>query len=130
ISKGFFHGHTYSANPLACTAAIAGIELLTSAEIQADIARVIKSNTEFASEIRNHNKVKNVRQLGVILAFELDVEMERYGNMRNLLFQYFMDRGVFLRPLGNTIYILPPFNIEPGQLQKIYTTIEDALEKF
>lgn len=130
ISKGLFHGHTYSANPLACTAAIAGIELLNSPEIQEDIKILINSHREFVIKIRNHKKVKNIRQLGVILAFELDVEMERYGNKRNLLFQHFMDQGVFLRPLGNTIYILPPFNITQGQLQKIYKSIVDALEKF
>lgn len=130
ISRGLFHGHTYSANPLACTAAIAGIELLTSAEIQEDIKRLIKSHRDFILKIETHKKVKNLRQLGVILAFELNMEMERYGNMRNLLFQHFMNEGVFLRPLGNTIYILPPFNIEPVELQKIYKSIEKALEIF
>ncbi len=130
ISKGFFHGHTYSANPLACTAAIAGLELLKSEEIQNDIARIIKSHAEFAAEIREHKKAKNIRQLGVILAFELDVEMERYGNLRNLLFNHFMDEGIFLRPLGNTIYILPPFTITTSQLQRIYLSIKRALEIF
>src|SRR5690606_13579560 len=66
ISRGLFHGHTYSANPLACTAAIAGIELLTSAEIQEDIKRLIKSHRDFILKIETHKKVKNLRQLGVI----------------------------------------------------------------
>lgn len=130
ISKGFFHGHTYSANPLACTAAIAGLELLKSEEIQNDIAGIMKSHAEFAAEIGEHKKVRNIRQLGVILAFELNVEMERYGNLRNLLFKHFMDEGIFLRPLGNTIYILPPFTITTTQLQKIYSSIKRALEIF
>lgn len=130
ISKGLFHGHTYSANPLACTAAIAGIELLNSSEIQGDIERLTRSHADFALKIKGHKKVKNLRQLGVILAFELNVEMERYGNMRNLLFQHFMDQGVFLRPLGSTIYVLPPFNITAAQIQKVYLSIEKALEKF
>lgn len=130
ISKGLFHGHTYSANPLACTAAIAGIELLTSREIQENIKLLIRSHKEFGLKIEKHIKVKNLRQLGIILAFELDIEMERYGNMRNLLFQHFMGEGVFLRPLGNTIYILPPFNIEHAQLQNVYASIESVLEKF
>lgn len=130
ISKGLFHGHTYTANPLACTAALAGIELLTSEAIQNDILRVIKSHKEFSKRLKDHPKVKNLRQLGVILAFELDVEMERYGNLRNQLFAHFMEKGVFLRPLGNTIYILAPYIIENKDLETVYESIELALEKF
>jgi adenosylmethionine---8-amino-7-oxononanoate aminotransferase len=130
VSKGLFHGHTYTANPLACTAALAGIELLVSEEIQQDIQRVMNLQANFLKSLNGHPKVKNLRQLGVILAFELDVEMERYGNMRDRLFKFFMDRGVFLRPLGNTIYILPPFVISNGELEKIHITIEQVLEEF
>ena len=130
ISKGLFHGHTYTANPLACTAALAGLELLISEEIQQDIQRVIASHQRFAEQIKNHPKVNNLRQLGVILAFELDHEMERYGNLRNQLFAHFMERGIFLRPLGNTIYIAAPYIVSNVELQKIYSAIEAALEKF
>lgn len=130
IAKGLFHGHTYSANPLACVAALAGIELLISEEIQKDISRVNKSHQDFRNKLKNHPKVKNIRQLGVILAFELDVEMERYGEVRNQLFKHFMDSGVFLRPLGNTIYILAPFVISNQELKKIYQSITAVLEKF
>ncbi|MDT0687964.1 adenosylmethionine--8-amino-7-oxononanoate transaminase [Autumnicola psychrophila] len=130
IAKGLFHGHTYSANPLACTAALAGIELLTSKDIQEDISRVIKSHQDFNAKIKNHPKVTNTRQLGVIYAFDLNVKMERYGNLRNQLFKHFMDSGVFLRPLGNTIYILAPYIISTAELEKIYASIEEVLEKF
>ncbi len=130
IAKGLFHGHTYTANPLACTAALAGIELLTSEEIQKDIQRVMQSHKEFGERIKAHPKVANMRQLGVIFAFDLDVKMERYGNLRNQLFKHFMDDGVFLRPLGNTIYISAPFTILDDELQKIYKSIESALGNF
>jgi adenosylmethionine-8-amino-7-oxononanoate aminotransferase len=130
IAKGLFHGHTYSANPLACVAALAGIELLNSEEIQQNIRRVIKSHQDYKTKLDKHAKVRNIRQLGVILAFELDVKMERYGEVRNQLFKHFMDSGVFLRPLGNTIYILAPFVISSEELEKIYESITAALEKF
>ena len=130
LSKGLFHGHTYTANPLACTAALAGIELLRSGEIQEDIERVIKAHTAFKARIKDHPKVTNLRQLGVILAFELNVEMERYGSLRNRLFEHFMGDGVFLRPLGSTIYIAAPYITTNEQLEKIYSSIETALEKF
>jgi adenosylmethionine-8-amino-7-oxononanoate aminotransferase len=128
IAKGFFHGHTYSANPMACTAALASIELLTSPEIQNSIARITAKHQEFDNHIKTHSKVKSTRQLGVIYALDLNVEMERYGDLRYKLFNFFMDNGVCLRPLGNTIYILAPFVITDEELDKVYSVIENALE--
>lgn len=128
IAKGFFHGHTYSANPLACTAALASIELLTSSEIQDSIVRITEKHKTFDTHIKTHPKVKSTRQLGVIYALDLNVEMERYGDLRYKLFNFFMDNGVCLRPLGNTIYILAPFVITNEELDKVYEVIENALE--
>jgi len=128
ISKGMFHCHTYCANPLACTAAIASVELLQSDEIQNNIQAIIASHKVFNERIKNHPKVKSTRQLGVIYALDLNTEMERYGSLRDKLLKFFMDHGVFLRPLGNTIYIQVPYVITQEQLQKVYKTIEEALE--
>ena len=130
LSKGLFHAHTYSANPIACATAIAGIDLLVSAEMQDNQQRIIKAHQKFSEKLKSFSKVKNVRQTGVILAFELDVQMQRYGELRNQIFQFFMSHGVFLRPLGNTIYILPPYVITDEQLQKVYQVIEMAIVKF
>jgi len=128
IAKGLFHGHTYTANPLACTAALAGLELLQSEEIQDNIQRIITSHQRFDEEIKQNPKIENTRQCGTIYALDLNVKMERYGNLRDKLMGHFMENGVFLRPLGNTIYILVPYIISDGQLQKIYDTIRSALD--
>jgi len=127
IGKGLFHGHTYSANPLACTAALAGIELLQTDEIQNNIQHVKASHERFNLRIKHHPKVKSTRQLGVIYALDLKTEISRYGNLRDKLFLFFLDKGVFLRPLGNTIYIQAPYVISDEQLEKVYQTIEEAL---
>jgi len=129
ISKGLFHGHTYTANPIACTAALAGLELLQSQEIKESIKRIIHSHRKFDKKIKNHPKVASTRQCGVIYALDLKIKMERYGNIRDRLFSYFMDNGVFLRPLGNTIYISAPYITTDKQMQKIYDTIESAIQK-
>lgn len=128
IAKGFFHGHTYSANPLACTAASAGIDLLLSDEIQARILEISARHLAFENRIKQHKNVNSTRCLGVIFALDLYVEMDRYGALRDKLYNYFMAEGVFLRPLGNTIYILPPYVISNTELERIYEVIETVLE--
>ncbi|WP_461302337.1 adenosylmethionine--8-amino-7-oxononanoate transaminase [Aureisphaera sp.] len=128
IAKGFFHAHTYSAHPLGCAAAIAGIDLLTSETFQKDILRITQSHKEFIEEVKTHTKVKNARSLGVILAIDLALEMDRYGSLRNEMYQYFMNQGIFLRPLGNTVYVLPPYVISNSELEKIYDAILGMLE--
>ena len=128
ISKGFFHCHTYSANPIACSAALASIELLQTQEIQENIQSIERSNKAFAEKIENHPKVNSTRCKGVILAIDLNTNSGRYGTLRDQLLKSFMDEGVFLRPLGNTVYIQPPYVITQEQLEKIYTTIKKVLD--
>ncbi|TXD53189.1 MULTISPECIES: adenosylmethionine--8-amino-7-oxononanoate transaminase [unclassified Polaribacter] len=128
MAKGFFHCHTYSGNPIACSAAIAAIELLQTDEIQQNIKTISASHIKFQEHILKHSKVKTARSQGVIFALDLDTKMERYGNLRDKLLKFFMERGVFLRPLGNTIYIQVPYVISEIELQKVYNTIEESLE--
>lgn len=128
IVKGFFHGHTYSANPIACTAALAGVELLLSDTMQLNIKRIIAKHQEFNATIKQHPKIKATRQQGVIYALDLNIEMDRYGDLRNKLFNFYMSKGVFLRPLGNTIYILPPYIITDNELDTIYDAIVQSLD--
>ena len=74
-----------------------------------------------------HPKVASVRQQGIILALDLQTQMQRYGSLRDQLFQHFMNSGIFLRPLGNTIYILAPYTISRAQMEEIYQAIRLSL---
>lgn len=130
MAKGFFHGHTYSANPLACTAALAGMELLQSEEIQGNLTKIMGWHEEFIKELNKHPNVINARSLGVILAFELQLNTSRYGKTRDELFQFFMREGIFLRPLGNTLYVLPPYVISYEEMQRIYQVLLQAVNHF
>ncbi|MDJ0645064.1 MAG: adenosylmethionine--8-amino-7-oxononanoate transaminase [Flavobacteriaceae bacterium] len=127
ISKGLFHCHTYSANPLACTAAIASIELLQAENIQERIEDISSAHKAFSERIKNHPKVKSTRHIGVIFALDLNTKMERYGELRDTLLRFFMEQGVFLRPLGNTIYLQVPYIITKKELEKVYNTVELVL---
>jgi len=127
-SRGFFHGHTYSGNPLGCAVASAAIDLLVSDEIQKGIQQIAASHAVFVAQLKDHELVSEVRHCGVILAFDLAIEMQRYGNERNAIFQWFWNKGVFLRPLGKTIYLVPPFTTTLDELQFLYRTILEFLE--
>ncbi|MCD0476467.1 adenosylmethionine--8-amino-7-oxononanoate transaminase [Flavobacterium sp. EDS] len=130
INKALFHGHTFTANPTGCAAALASIDLLQTQEMQNNIERVNKSHLNFQNKIKNHSKVITTRVLGVIFALEIksDSEESYYGSMRTKLYNFFIDKGVILRPVGNIVYILPPYIISDEQLEKVYSIIEEAIE--
>ncbi len=129
-NKALFHGHTFTANPTGCAAALASIDLLQSAAMQDNIARIHQSHLAFEEKIKQHPRVTTTRVLGVVFALEIatDSEESYYGTLRNKLYDFFIDNGIILRPVGNIVYILPPYIMTEEQLQKVYTTIEKVLE--
>ena len=130
VNKALFHGHTFTANPTGCAAALASISLLQTDEMQHNIQRVNASHLAFEEKIKSHPKVATTRVLGTIFALEIKTKTVEsyYGTMRTKLFNFFMEKGIIMRPIGNIVYILPPYIITENQLQKVYQTIENALE--
>ena len=130
INKALFHGHTFTANPTGCAAALASLELLQTSEMQDNLLRVNKSHLAFQKKIANHPRVLTTRVLGVIFALEIKTESSEsyYGTLRNKLYNFFIENGVILRPVGNIVYILPPYIISEKQLDRIYQVIQNALE--
>jgi adenosylmethionine---8-amino-7-oxononanoate aminotransferase len=130
INKALFHGHTFTGNPTGCAAALASISLLETQEMQDNINRIHHHHLVFEEKIKQHPKVKTTRLLGVIFALEIKTESEEsyYGTMRNKLYHFFIENGIILRPVGNIVYILPPYIILDEQLEKVYTVVEQAIE--
>ena len=130
INKALFHGHTFTANPTGCAAALASLELLQTPEMQANLVRVNAKHLAFEKRVQSHPKVITTRVLGVIFALEIKTESAAsyYGNLRNKLYNFFIENGVILRPVGNIVYILPPYVITDEQLEKVYQVVENALE--
>ncbi len=130
INKALFHGHTFTANPTGCAAALASLELLQTPAMQANIERVNANHLTFEKRLQSHPKVVTTRVLGVIFALEIKTESAAsyYGNLRNKLYNFFIENGVILRPVGNIVYILPPYVITNEQLEKVYQVVENALE--
>ncbi|HEX7906392.1 MAG TPA: aminotransferase class III-fold pyridoxal phosphate-dependent enzyme, partial [Chitinophagaceae bacterium] len=131
LHKTFFHGHSYTANPIACAAALASLDLLQKEECLNNIEYIAESNARFVKEISAHATIRNARSLGTILAFEFDSGKNDYlSTIKDKIIQLSLQEGVFLRPLGNTVYIMPPYCISPVQLEKVYATIRKIIATF
>ncbi|MEP6597124.1 MAG: adenosylmethionine--8-amino-7-oxononanoate transaminase [Ginsengibacter sp.] len=131
-TKTFFHGHSFTANPIACTAALASLDLLEKKKCIKKIETIIKSTRKFSNKLkitRYKKQIKNVRQLGTILAFEVaTAESDQYlNNIAELFTKFSLAYGVYLRALGNTIYIMPPYCITKDQLKKVFCVVEKFL---
>jgi adenosylmethionine-8-amino-7-oxononanoate aminotransferase len=130
--KTFFHGHSYTANTTACSAALASMDLLDKPEAFLNIERISLKHSEFYYKIKGHKALADVRKSGTIIAFELKTsEHTHYLNsISEYISAFFIERGIILRPLGNIFYVLPPYCISNEDLNYIYRTIEEFLEDF
>ncbi len=127
--KTFFHGHSYTANPTACSAALASMDLFDNKVTFENIDRIIKHHNAFLQKIKFHKSLIEVRQIGTIIAFEIKTnEQTHYLNsMAEQVSDFFIKKGIILRPLGNIIYVLPPYCISNEDLRYIYSAIEEFL---
>ena len=128
--KTLFHGHSFTANPLACVAALASLDLLLTPETQASIERISIHHLAFAHRLRQHKTVENIRQWGTILAFDLKVAGEDssyFNSIRDIAYNHLLDRGILMRPLGNVLYFLPPYCTTNEQLDDAYGAVLDLV---
>ena len=128
-SKTFFHGHSYTANPLSCTAALASLDLLEEKSTWENIERIHLKHKKFCEKIKDHNALNDVRVCGTILAFEIyTIEESHYLNkVSDKISEYFGKKNILMRPLGNVFYILPPYCISNEDLDLIYNEIGNFL---
>lgn len=132
LYKTFFHGHSYTANPLACAAANKSFEILISQACQANIHSIAAQQKNFAYKMNGHRNINKIKSLGTILSIEIKTPGENsYANSaRKKIYDYFLQQNILLRPLGNTIYIVPPYVITEEQLSGIHTAIKKFLDNF
>jgi adenosylmethionine-8-amino-7-oxononanoate aminotransferase len=123
--KTFFHGHSFTANPLACTAANASLDLLLTDTCMDSIQRISGRIQAFAFMLQQESlPVKDIRTLGTILAFEIDHGKKEYLNqISTTITQKALTGGVYIRPLGNTVYLMPPYCISDEELDTVFNTM-------
>jgi adenosylmethionine---8-amino-7-oxononanoate aminotransferase len=126
----FFHGHSYTGSPLACAAGIASLKIFESEPVFERIANIERIHAERLPGLKRHSAVGDLRSIGTVAVIEIDAEDTGYlSKLRPYLYEFFLDKGVLLRPLGNIVYILPPYAISASELHYVYDVIEEALDK-
>jgi adenosylmethionine-8-amino-7-oxononanoate aminotransferase len=127
--KTFFHGHSFTANPIACAAAVASLEIFHSEKTLQKVQQIELQHKAFAEQIKTDPKVRNIRVLGVILALEIETPASTsyFNPIAANAYNFFLEWGILMRPLGNVIYLLPPYCISEEDLQYIYEAIKDFI---
>jgi adenosylmethionine---8-amino-7-oxononanoate aminotransferase len=127
--RTFFHGHSYTGNPIACAAAIASLEIFATEPVFDRIANIQRIHEDRLVSLKSHPAVADVRSIGTVAALELHADDAGYlSQIRPALYKYFIDRGVLLRPLGNVVYLIPPYVITSEELNFVYDVVAEALD--
>ena len=127
--RTLFHGHSYTANPLGCAAALASLEVFAQEPVFDRIAAIAAHHARRLARLRSHSKVGDARQAGTVAALELAAPDTGYlSALGPRLQSFYLDRGILLRPLGNVVYVLPPYAITPEELDQVWDAIEASLD--
>jgi adenosylmethionine-8-amino-7-oxononanoate aminotransferase len=128
-ARTFYHGHSYTGNPIAAAAGAASLCIFEREPVLECIEAIAGIHRERLAAIRKHPAVGDVRSIGSVAAVELRADDAGYtSNLRPKLYKFFIEAGVLLRPLGNIIYILPPYVISSDELNYVYDRIAESLE--
>ncbi|MBN9291456.1 MAG: aminotransferase class III-fold pyridoxal phosphate-dependent enzyme, partial [Hyphomicrobium denitrificans] len=129
-SRMFFHSSSYTANPIACAAAAANLDIWRSEAVLSRIDAVSKAQAACLAQIANDPRFENTRQIGTIAAFELRGASAGYlADVALSLRRKLLDRNVLLRPLGATIYIMPPYCATGDDLNGVYAAISEVADE-
>ena len=126
-AKALFHSSSFTANPIACAAALANLDIWEKGDARVAMARTCALQEERIARFVGDARFRNVRRIGTIAALDLAVDAEGYLATVGLeLMRFFNARGLLLRPLGPTIYVLPPYCVTEPDLDLAYAAIEEA----
>lgn len=128
-AKTFFHSSSYTANPIACAAALANVALWRDDPVAERIGALSRMQAEKVARFNGDPRFENVRTNGTIAALDLRVGKAGYlAEVGPKLRAFFLDRGLLVRPLGNVIYVLPPYCVTSGELDRLYEAVDEAAD--
>jgi adenosylmethionine-8-amino-7-oxononanoate aminotransferase len=128
--KMLLHSHSYCGNALGSAVALASLELLLDRECQENIKRITDAHRRAITRFSTNQAIGSIRQIGTVLAMTLKSKLtfreSYYSNFRDKLIRQFIDLGVFLRPIGYELYLMPPYVITDYDLNRCYDVIEEV----
>ncbi|MBJ7501288.1 MAG: adenosylmethionine--8-amino-7-oxononanoate transaminase [Sphingopyxis sp.] len=128
-AKTFYHSSSYTANPIACAAANANLEIWRDEPVQQRIDALADAQAAHLSLLSHDPRIANPRRLGTIAALDMVVPDSGYlSNLAPRLIAFYRDHGILLRPLGNTLYLMPPYCITPAELAQVWEAIGASLD--
>lgn len=130
FSRALAHGHSYGANPIACAAGIASISLFKSENSIERIKAIESVHHNAFEKLSKHPSVLRPRYIGSIAAFDLDVDSNYGSKISQDIKMFFLNRGVLIRPIGNSIYLMPPYCVTAAELKQAYEAISESLSVF
>ena len=129
FGKAFLHGHTFAANPLACAVALKSLEMFEDNKILDKIAHIEARHEKFLKKLSEHPHVFKTRAMGSVLAFNLTPsdEIGYKTDDSEFLREWFLSHGFNIRPIGDAVYLMPPYCITDEELDRAYQGIVDGL---
>jgi adenosylmethionine-8-amino-7-oxononanoate aminotransferase len=122
--RTFFHSSSFTANPIACAAALANLKIWETEPVRERIAALVARQSAHLERFRDDPRFENVRQSGTIAALDFKAADAGYfADIGPRLQEFFRARNVLLRPLGNTVYVMPPYCVTGDELDAVYTAI-------
>lgn len=130
-TKALLHGHSFTGNALACAAANESIRIFREDPTWKNIQRIVDRHAAFMEEMKLHPLIQNIRMIGTILALDVKVDDSNgyFSSIRDEIYEHMLQNGILLRPLGNCIFVNPPYCITDEELDKVYEVIRSFLNQ-
>ncbi|BEH47102.1 adenosylmethionine-8-amino-7-oxononanoate aminotransferase [Burkholderia pseudomallei] len=128
VTRGFLHSHSYTGNPLACRAAVATLELFDTDDVLAENARKSALMREALAPLASHPHVRHLRERGTIFAFDVALEGDAARTFPRRFFEHALARETLLRPIGTTVYLMPPYILDEGEIEWLASRTRATLD--
>jgi adenosylmethionine-8-amino-7-oxononanoate aminotransferase len=128
-ARMFFHSSSYTANPIACAAAAANLDIWRDEPVRDRIVGLAERQHARLAALSGHARIRNPRRIGTVIAMELgEAESDYLSSRGPALLAFFRERDLLVRPMGNTVYVMPPYCIEDNDLDAITAAIGEAAD--
>ncbi len=130
VRRGFLHSHSYTGNPLACRAALATLEIFAQDDVLTQNRVKSQKLTAALEPMANHAQVQHFRNRGMIWAFDaVSVDAQQAATFSRRFFTAALEQELLLRPIGQTVYLMPPYILDDGEIATLAAKVQQVFEQ-